>query len=90
MVALSVIEAKYVVLTLIVKETIVIRVLLIKIRLLDKNSQYAMIKVTISLEIEQIKANTIEQKGEVINTLSDTTLNMSLSALTLIFLKDNN
>lgn len=47
-----------------------------------------MIKVARSPETEQIKANAIEQEGEVVNTLSSTT--PISTTPTLIFLKSDN
>lgn len=66
------------------------RLLLIKIRLLDKHSQYIIIKVIRSSEIEQIKTDIIEQEEEIVHTLFSTILNTASIAFTLIFLKDNN
>lgn len=41
-----------------------------------------MIKVVRSLKTEQIMADTIENEGEIVNTLSNTTSNTTLIVLT--------
>lgn len=66
------------------------RMLLIEIRLLEEDDQYAMIKIARSPGIEQIKAETAEQVGGVINTLSSTAPNTASTVPTPISLKSNN
>lgn len=68
------------------------RLLLIEIGLLDKNGQYAEIKVTKNRGIEQIKDDAIGQEGEVLSkTLtSSTTLAASANLSTLLSLNGDN
>lgn len=56
---LLLIKAKYVILIFIVKKAIKLKLFLIEINLLDKNVQYAKIKVTNSIKIKQIKVDII-------------------------------
>ena len=70
---MSTTEAEYVALTLVAKEATWMRLLLTEIGLLDKDDQYAMIKVARSPGTEQIKADAAKQEEEVVNTLSSTT-----------------
>ena len=58
-VTLSSTEAEYVALTLAAKEATWLRLLLTEIGLLDKDGQYAVIKVTQSTGTEQIKADAV-------------------------------
>lgn len=60
MVALLLIEVEYIVLTLATKKATWMRLLLTEIELLNKDSQYIIIKVAKSPEIKQIKANAIK------------------------------
>lgn len=64
-IALSLIKAEYIVLTLTVKEATWLRLQLTEIGLLDKNSQYTEIKVTKSTQTKQINNDLIGQKGEI-------------------------
>lgn len=89
-VTLSSTEAEYMALTLAAKKAIWMRLLLTEIGLLDKDGQYAMIKVAKSPETEQIKADATEQEGEVINTLSSTSTARTSTAPTPISLKGDN
>lgn len=69
---LSSIKAKYVALTFAAKEATWMRLLLIKLGLLDKKGHYVEIKVLKnSKEVEQIKANAERQEGEALSTLTN-------------------
>lgn len=103
-VALLPIEAKYVALTFAVKKATWIKLLLTKIDLLDKKSQYAEIKVLQkSKRVEQIKVNLTKQdkkissiKGKSFLTSNTMTFSKNClstspsSSLTPISLKRNN
>ncbi len=92
-VALSSTEAKYVALTLITKEVTWLRLLLIEVGLLDKDGQYAKIKVTKNTRTKQIRDNAAGQEGEVPSSRTLTSI-AALTALanpsTLLPLKGNN
>lgn len=93
MVVLSSTEAKYVALTLATKDATWMRLLLTKIGLLNKNGQYAIIKVVKSLGIKQIKTNIARQEREVVNNLSSIaflTINTISIALIPMSLKGDN
>ncbi len=69
------------------------RLLLIEIGLLDKNGQYAMIKVAETPGTKQIKADVAGQEGEIVNTLSSTApliTNIVSTAPTSMSLKGDN
>lgn len=59
-------EAKYVAMTLAMKEVTWLRLLLTKVGLLDKDNKYAEIKMTKSLGMKQIMANIARIKKEVL------------------------
>lgn len=91
-VAFSLTKAEYVVLTLIAKETTWLRLLLIEIGLLNKDGQYAEIKVAKSTRTEQIKDNTLGQEEKVSSRIltSIAILAAPANLSTSLSLKDDN
>lgn len=85
-------EAEYVALTFAAKKTTWLKLLLIEVGLLDKNGQYAKIKVTKSAEKEQIKNDAIGQEAEVPSRslTSSSTLAAPVNPSTSLFLKIDN
>ncbi len=77
-VALSSTEAEYMALTLTAKEATWLRLLLTEVGLLDKDGQYAEIKVTKSIRTEQIRDDVAGQEEEVPSSRTLT----SIAALT--------
>ncbi len=92
-VALSSTEAEYVALTLAAKEATWLRLLLTEVGLLDKDGQYAKIKVTKSTGTKQIRDDAVGQEGEVPSSrtlTSITALTTPTNPFTSLLLKGDN
>lgn len=82
---LSSIDAEYVVITPAAKEAAWMRLFSTEMGLLDNDGQYVMIKVVKIRGIKQIKANAVEEKEEIVDTLSSIASKTASTPLTHLF-----